>query len=370
MTEETEETEETEKYIENEKNRGSNVNKCNFGRIAQVKGTCWFNAIINIILLSDDIKEHLAAITQGYLREENKAKFFLSTNRVRFFEEYNIEYSNPYLTITNFNIFKEMLAYIYYLLYIEKSTTIKEINKDIAAVILNYILPNEYKSNKELLTTEYKFTEIPSNCDRLFIELYNNIHIFIKAILDNKYNLYNLYQIKINLSEIGYKTKVTNITKDNLTNKFIGCIIDIVNYTHSIKTKIMNDNKIKSAHAICGFICDGKKYIFDSSVAYRNIIKYNINSNETDLRVIECDWTNLNNITRPDNIYIRYNLLIYKKSPPSPEPSPPARAPPPFGTYFLRKILTHGPRTSRVTPVVEGGSKKKVKKISKKSKKK
>jgi len=147
------------------------------------------------------------------------------------------------------------------------------------------------------------------------------------------------------------------IEQMNSTNKLISCTITIVEYT---------DDIVQSVHEICGFICEGKKYIFDSSGTYDNIIQYNSKFNANDLRVIECDWTDLENIKRPDNFLIYYGLLLYKISPPSPPPPSPQPSPNP-PSLFCGLGECFAPRRRRVGPA--GGSKKKVKKISKKSKK-
>jgi len=376
---------------ERDKYRGSTENRCNFGRIAQSKDTCWFNAIINMILLSDDIKKHLAAITQEYLENDNKKETFLDINSRRFFEDYNEKYNTPTPTSSeniNSELFKEMLAYIYYLLY-DKKKGIKDIDKDIAAIILNYILPNTpfYQSSK--LNTNFTSTEM---CFHIDGEIKDQIYMFItKTLLVSNYILYNFflknyielldndtvdkirgesYSNEIYNYELHRMLEKQEIYKKiedlNSTNELISCTIDIYEYEYTYTYNISafeytdrsDENILISAHVICGFICEGKKYIFDSSGGYDNII-YNSKSNAKNLRVIECDWTNLENIKRPDNFLIEYSLLLYKIPPPPPSPPPPLLCG--LNGCFASR------RSIRVEPA--GGSKKKVKKISKKSKK-
>uniref|UniRef100_A0A6C0KWA6 Uncharacterized protein n=1 Tax=viral metagenome TaxID=1070528 RepID=A0A6C0KWA6_9ZZZZ len=283
--------------LKKEELSGSRLDPCNFGRITQVEGTCWFTAILNMFLLSDTLKAILSlSLTNQFnldkdrnVKSNTKLKNFLSKMKKLYETTCYRDAQTPY----NLRLIVDMLLYLYYILYLG-GKTIKYINRDISSLAINHAF------GKEFPIPEY-FKLKPEGHDYLWninneteTDLIANIILLLINFCGGK-----TYSNMI--LTVGYSDKIQSIPGYIP----IACIIGIRN------------NQLKLGHSICGFICNNKQYIFDSATHINRHINSNYRENIDNFRIMEHDWLEFNEINGYvfgiKGYVLTYDTTIYLK---------------------------------------------------------
>ena len=246
----------------------------NFGlnRTTQLFGTCWFNSILNGILFVEKMKSKIIELLQFYKSNISSKKFDNIIN-VTLKEKHKL---NLKINRDNLIMFNHIISILYKILCQEGLRNIKPGIYDnfnltnLAATFTFYEdayftnIKLEYEEDKKIKNIEFPVIE---NINSRLYEI-NNVDFLIVS-----YTHLNLKKIP---SEI-------NVIFNN--KKYLFKIEHCVVYLKD------TENKINVSHAVSGFICNGKYYLYDSS--------YNF--------YYECNWLDLNDKTS-QNILNFYKL--------------------------------------------------------------
>lgn len=232
--------------------------KCNYSnRIIQHSGTCWLNAIVNGFILSQEMRKICTKlITQN---ESNVVldffKFILSDEM----KSYNDK---------DYDFIKKFAVHI-------KSATINKIK----------FLTNE---NGLLWTFNYSIFYY------LLTHLYNDKNI-VHCLNKHPQKILNLIFFKNMYKKYNNNLFVHISDKFEIVPKYI--IVNDNKYNLIVCTIQIKNLNSQDNHLVCGYKCNGKYYIYDSSDSVN----------------IEIDWRYSSNFTMTNIKFISYDLLYIKK---------------------------------------------------------
>jgi hypothetical protein len=290
--------------------------RCSSGKLIQFTGTCWMNAIMNALLLPRISRKRMIEQCKFNIKHaspNNRIKYTLSLNNL-------YKYRN---NLTSLHIINAII----YNIFIKKQRLKREAKTDPSK---NFMLLLAYKAKKEAFNNNLNLLnkyQLHLKTDKKNIDFGNGgFQDLPFEVLNNINNLYftNNNILLINRGDLGISTPNGGIKKEinkgGRIYKLSSCYIRLF---------LTNSER----HAICGFICGDKEYIYDSNTQH----------------AIESNWTNkhihddylalkLYNILSIEFAEFIYILEEEEKEKPHITPPPP---PPPPQTQQIKCPSTH-----------------------------
>lgn len=269
---------------------------CATGRLRQISGTCYANAVLNCVLLSNPLKALF------FMKLKNDIK--KQENLIDFIKQ-KLDKDCP----SNSKLF--IYRFLYNLMCTDYKPTIKSKYKDIISNPDN-IMTQLTKHVLNKISDGY-YPEIFS--DNLFIDIFGDLyHTKYRDIYDvsiyDKGKLY--FPLKSYLKHPKNKEKCVkiiyyNYAKYNIKTEFDE-ISEINGYT-PIACIISAVSDKSEYHAICGYICDGEYIIYDSATNY--IVRYNwLSSKKMKNFTIKTSFNNILKFNSYVNCYYIKNSYI------------------------------------------------------------
>lgn len=239
--------------------------RCSTGKLIQFTGTCWVNSILNALLLPKNLRLLMIEQCKSYISDA-------TTNVEK--KRYKMDLYDIYVSRFNLNI-NHIIASIVYNIFIKKKRL-----DPFSVAIANK--EDDYESNFILVLAD-KLKREWFNNDPSRINLYLKTK-FIKYLKSNDvrfgdngsiHMIIDLFETIVNnlyFNNFTHKIKFIKLSKkqnDNKENILKTLIIDNVKY--KLTSCILTTNKHK--HAICGFICENKEFIYNSNL--QNAIETN-----------------------------------------------------------------------------------------------
>jgi hypothetical protein len=316
------------------------INSCSVGRIRQFQGTCWFNSLLNVFLLSDVFVNIL--IEKMYKEYNNKtgkqfAKFQVIDEYIEKFKNLTTTCINEKSMLSNIYSLKEYIYILLHEIYINKKK-FTLLSGDIAISGYNFIKKelNENSNIQSIDTKKINVAASPLNIN------YNREFDEIKKYINSSILVPIVEKLFIEL-ELSYNCELINksngICKNNNDNKK-ACIrilsFDIKLLTQSqINTKLekldyytpigiiiyihgTDEDGTRWVHAIVGFRCNNKYWVYDSNnnklinkYIKKNYISYDssIENSYESHKAINFDWNN-----KPITDLFNVQIMTYQEN--------------------------------------------------------
>jgi hypothetical protein len=269
---------------------------CARGRLTQTTGTCWFNACINLLLISPIFKNLLINLYKDTEKED--PKFIKRVNKIRFKDYYTVDINIDEIF---FSLIKILLIDRNKALYLDEDfvAAIASRVKCLTEEILNsknislgfekkceefFSIESEKYNKNDIKIGEAYSSNLSFPIILLIIfqqDYYNSIFLdaFYDCDIENRKILFEFFKngneknLTTNLEEQSILLKPIiifnfyDLDKHIEVNKYRAPEnIYIYGKSYILHGAIMYvRTKTGGGHAICGFVCGGKKYVYDSN---------------------------------------------------------------------------------------------------------
>ena len=272
--------------------------RCSSGKLIQFTGTCWINAILNALLLPKSSRKYMIEQCKINIKKDQ------IKNKTPLYDIYKLRDDLSY---------ENMLNSIIYNIFLKKerpSLLKKELHNNFILSFADKIKrfwasknPNNpyinLEAQKKLLNTgDIKFG-VGGN--------YNCIEFSLQSILyqylQNFHYTYRAFAFKLPL-----KFNKTEIAK--MKKPVINKIIKKDSKKYNLSSCLLSQTNGK--HMICGFICDGKEYIYNSNMKVAiecNWSKYDYQNYIDAYHEIEIKYHEKKGLR-----YVKQNLTIYMET--------------------------------------------------------
>ena len=265
------------------------INSCSVGRIRQFQGTCWFNTLLNVFLLSDvfvNILVERMYKEYNYKTGKQLAKFQVIDEYIEKFKNLTTTCINEKSMLSNTYSLKEYIYILLHEIYINKKK-FTLLSGDIAISGYNFIKKdlNENLTLQSIDTKKINVAASPLNINKYSTE-FNEIAKYINS--DLTIPIIEKLFIELELSyNCKLKSSYKGICKNNANNDNYPCIkilsfpaklltyedintkLEKINYYTPIGVSIyisgMYEDGTTWAHAIVGFRCNNKYWVYDSN---------------------------------------------------------------------------------------------------------
>ena len=268
--------------------------RCSTGKLIQFTGTCWMNANINALLLPKNLRKRMIDQCKLNLLNANK------NDKVK----YTMNLYDMYKHRNNLKI-NHIINAIVYNVFIKKRrlkfpTNISEFNDPGR----NFMLLLAYKIKREIF----------QNCENLDEEkrklcLNKDIRFGNGGGVDiNLYVLHNLIQQLYFTSQPNIFRFIKLTNDDNKNTTHINQTINEGESIYKLTSCLISTHQ--NEHAICGFICEDKQFIYNSNL--RNVIESNwSNYDFSNYKNYIINYKNTNLYYEENTTNINIDILIY-----------------------------------------------------------
>jgi hypothetical protein len=233
--------------------------RCSSGKLIQFTGTCWINSILNALLLPKSSRKYM--IEQCKINIKNEQ----IKNKTPLYDIYKLKDELSYeqiLTSIIYNIFlkKERPSPLKYDL--QNNFILTFANK------IKHYVASKYPNDPNFSMTEnINFGEGASPfC------IISTLRIILSLYLENFQYTYRVFFFK--LPPKFNETEIQKMKKTVIKNTVIKKTITKQSAKYNLSACLLSQDS--GSHMICGFICDGKEYIYNSNMK----------------QAIECNWSN------------------------------------------------------------------------------
>jgi hypothetical protein len=260
--------------------------RCSTGKLIQFTGTCWINGILNALLLPKSSRKYM--IEQCY-------KNIKAGDKKNKTELYDIYDTRDELTYSN------ILSSIIYHIFIKKElpSSFKSLTSSKNDFILSfadkmkrsYVEKNYTEAQIQMLKSEKKEESKYYNTNDVRFGIGGNAGcciLSVKEILSNYLKDFQ-YTYRMFVTEFPVKYTIDELAK--IKKPTLEKRIKKGSSYYQLSSSILLQNE--GRHVICGFICEGKEYLYNSNIK----------------RAIECNWSSYD-----FQGYIDYHIEHYSET--------------------------------------------------------